>query len=253
MRAETLAHRIGWLEPHFTLTPPRREGRRPAVIMLHGCGGKRPFQREFAELIADAGAYAIEVDSFAPRRISRVGAYATVCTGARLRGAERAGDLFAAYAWARAQAWADAARIMAIGWSHGGWTIMDALALRAGEEMARLTGLTDLAAEPLDALAATMIVYPYAGVASLASRRDWRMAPPRNLAILAGRDFIVGEKAPRAALDRQRQRGAALEIQLFEQATHAFEDAAAQDPRVRYDAGATAREQDMLRAMIAAL
>ena len=44
-----------------------------------------------------------------------------------------------------------------------------------------------------------------------------------------------------------------MDIVLFENATHAFEDAQAEDPRVRYNPAATARERDLLREMIEAL
>jgi dienelactone hydrolase len=250
--AETLEERAALLAPHFTLTRPEGEGPFPVVVMLHGCGGPRPFLSEAAEVAVASGAAALIVDSYAPRGISRVSALATVCTGARLRGRERAGDLFAAFAWARKQAWADHDRLAAMGWSHGAWTIMDALALRAGGEMERATRLTSLPAEPLEGLAAAMIVYPYAGVASYAGRRPWRIAAP-STAIVAGRDYIVGTSTPRAALERLRARGARLDIVLFEDATHAFEDPYAQDPRVRFNPEATAREHDMLRAMIARL
>jgi dienelactone hydrolase len=249
--SETVQSRIARLAPHFIVTQPDRSGRRPVLLMLHGCGGSRPFQKDIAEIAAQAGAAAVQVESYAPRRISRVAAIATVCTGARLHGKERAGDLYAAAAWARAQSWADPQRIAAIGWSHGGWTIMDALALRSGEEMRRATGLTDLPGEPLDGLAAAMIVYPYASVGSFAGRRDWRLAPARCTAIVAGRDYIVGSS--RAALERQRARGAAMDIVVFEAATHAFEDEFAEDPRVRYCAASTAREHALLRDMIETL
>lgn len=245
--AETLHTRIEQLAPHFTLTRPQRAGRAPVVIMLHGCGGQRPFQNEIAEVAMKSGAAALQIDSYAHRRISRVAAFATVCTGARLHGRERAGDLFAAVAWARAQDWADPSRIVAIGWSHGGWTIMDALALRPGEEMRRATGLSDLPEEPLEGLAGAMVVYPYASVGSLTGRRDWRIAP-RSIAIVAERDYIVGPT--RRTLERQAARGAPLDIHLFEGATHAFEDRHAEDPRVRYDPAATAREHAMLRALL---
>jgi dienelactone hydrolase len=249
--AETLEQRISRLEPHFTVRHPEgAAARRPVLIMLHGCGGPRPFTEGIAEAAAEAGATSVSVDSFAPRRISRVAAFATVCTGARLQGRERAGDLYAAAAWVRRQSWADSERLVAIGWSHGSWTIMDALALRSGEEMRRATGLSDLPDEPLEGLAAAMLVYPYANVGSLAGRRDWRMAPP-STAIIAERDYIVGPT--RAALERQRARGAPLNIVLFENATHAFEDEHAEDPRVRYNPAATAREHAMLREMIEAL
>ncbi len=249
--AETVDQRIARLEPHYIVRhPANTDARTPVVIMLHGCGGPRPFIEDMADAAAAAGATAIVVDSFAPRRISRMQAYATVCTGARLQGRERAGDLYATLAWARRQEWADQNRISVIGWSHGGWTIMDSLALRSGEEMRRATGLEDLGSEPLEGLAATMIVYPYAGVGTYTGHRDWRIAP-RSTAIIAERDYIVG--STRAALERQRARGAPMEILLFENATHAFEDDQAQDFRVRYSSTATARERELLREMIDAL
>ncbi len=248
--AETLNQRIALLAPHFTVTRPAGEGPFPVVIMLHGCGGPRPFTGPVTQIAVNAGAAVVNVDSFAPRGIARMAAYATVCTGARLRGRERAGDFYAAVAWVRRQSWANRERLAAIGWSHGGWTIMDGLALRAGAEMARATGLSDLPAEPLEGLARTLIVYPYAGIGSFAGHRPWRINP-ESVAIVAGRDIIVGPT--RGALGRQRARGAPIEIVVFERATHAFEDAEAQDPRVRFDPAATAREHAMLQAMIARL
>jgi len=249
--AETLQQRIAQLEPHFAVARPEGEGPFPVLIMLHGCGGPRPFLDDISDVAVKAGAAVINVNSFAHRRISRVAAFATVCTGARLQGRERAGDLYAALAWARAQSWADRERVAAIGWSHGSWTIMDALALRPGAEMARATGLSDLPDEPLAGLAGALLVYPYTGVGTLCGRRDWRFAPRRNIAIIAERDYIVG--ATRGALERQRARGAAMDIILFENATHAFEDAHAEDPRVRYNPQATAREHALLREMIEGL
>lgn len=245
----TLSSRALWLEPHFRVHKPNGDGPFPVVLMLHGCGGIRPFAEQVAEAVVRAGAVAVQIDSFAPRRIGRMAAIATVCTGARLLGRERAGDLFAAYAWARRQSWADPKRIIAAGWSHGAWTIMDGLALRSGEEMRRATGLTDLPQEPLAGLAAAMLIYPYAGVASYAGRRDWRMAP-RCLAILAGRDQIVGVQTPRAALERQRARGAPIEIVHLSTATHAFEDQFAEDPRIRFDPDLVAREHALLCELI---
>ena len=149
---ESLEHRSARLSPHFGVRRPDRPGRGPAVLMLHGCGGIRPFMADMARVAADAGASAIIVDSFTPRRINRVAAFATVCTGARLQGRERAGDLYAAFAWARRQDFIDPGRIVAAGWSHGGWTILDALALHAGHEMERATGLLGLPDEPLELL-----------------------------------------------------------------------------------------------------
>lgn len=248
---EHLGQRIARLEPHFTVLTPAREGRFPVVLMMHGCGGARPFQLEIADVAVRAGAAAVIIDSYAPRRIGQLAAFTTVCTGARLQGPERAGDLYAAMAWTRSQPWADRDRIAAVGWSHGAWTILDALSLRAGAEMERRTGLQGLAEEPLEGLAGALAVYPYTGFGSYVGRRAWRMTPKNAAAIFVQHDFIVGET--RTALEKQRAHGSAFDIHYFEGVTHAFEDAQAADVRVRFNADATAREHDMLRAMIAGL
>jgi dienelactone hydrolase len=247
--AETVAERIAALTPAMSVVRPDGDGPFPVVVMLHGCGGRRPFHDDIAAMLAREGAAAVVVDSFEYRRISRMQAYATVCTGARLQGRERAGDLYAALAWARAQSWADPNHLIAAGWSHGGWTIIDALALRSGAEMQRATGLTDLPAEPMAGVTGTLLAYPYAGIATLTGRRDWRIAP-HSVAILAGRDYIVGWRTPRQALERQRARGAPIDIVFFENSTHAFEDQDAQDIRVAYDPEATKREHALLRDLV---
>lgn len=250
--AQTLAQWTERLAARFLVRRPESERQVPALLMLHGCGGPRQFLNDIADVAIAAGAAAVTIDSYAPRRISRLAALTTVCTGARLQGRERAGDLFAAMHWARAQNWIDPKRIIAAGWSHGAWTIMDALALRAGAEMTHATGLSGLPVEPLEGLAGALLVYPYAGVGSLAGRRDWRLSP-RTIAIVCGRDYIVGTNTPRAALERQRARGAPLQIEYFPDATHAFEDPLATDPRVRFNPAATAREHALLRSLIAAI
>jgi dienelactone hydrolase len=247
--ATTLAERITQLEPHLSVTRPRGEGPFPVVLMLPGCGGRRPFLDTWSARIVSDGAAAVLVDSHAARGIGRLAALSTVCTGARMQGRERAGDLYAALAWACAQPWADQERIIAAGWSHGSWTIMDGLSLRSGAEMRRATGITDLPDEPLDGLAATFLVYPYTGVGSLAGRR-WRVTP-RSVAIACGRDFIVGDS--RRVLQRQRDHGAPIEIHFFPGATHAFDEPEANDPRVHYDAQTTRQAETLLGDLIGSL
>lgn len=245
----TLARRAAWLAPHLRIRKPKGDGPFPVVLMLHGCGGIRPFTDDMAEIAAREGAAAIEIDSYAPRKINRMTALATVCTGARLHGRERAGDLYAALHWVREQPWADSKRVVAAGWSHGSWTIMDGLAMRSGAEMRRATGIIDLPDEPLEGLSAALLTYPYSGAASYAGRRNWRMAP-RSIAILAGRDHVVGVRVPRMAIERQRARGAPIEIVHFPNATHAFEDGFAEDPRIRFDPELVAREHALLCDLI---
>lgn len=248
--SESLSGRVAQLEPHFTLLKPPGPGPFKTVVLLHGCGGRKPLMDRWGAVAREAGAAALIVDSFAHRRISAFEAYATVCLGLRLWGRERAGDLYAAMAWARAQSWCDSSRIIAAGWSHGGWTVMDALALSPGAEMERATGLSGLAEEPLQGLAGVFLNYPYVGAASLSPRRRWRFAPP-TIAIVGGRDTTVGRDAPWRALTRLRNGGVPLDLHLFETATHAFDEYEAQDARVRYDAPLTARAHDLLKKLIA--
>ncbi len=245
----TLQQHAERLAPHFEVTLPDGAGPFPVLLMLHGCGGVRPFQGGMAEVAVGAGAAAVAIDSYAPRRISRTVAFATVCTGMRLRGAERAGDLFAAMAWLRGQSWAAADRVGAVGWSHGGWTVMDALALRSGPEMERITKLSALPHEPLDGLKAALFVYPYASVGSYCGRRDWRFRPDSTV-IIAEHDYIVGPT--RKTLERQAAR-CGMNVVTLENTTHAFEDEHAEDPRVRFNPLATAREHAMLKEMVGVL
>ena len=250
MPIETLSQRLALLAPHFETVRPEGAPPFPVVVMLHGCGGRQPFLDGYAEALRSVGVASLIVDSHKPRGIDRIAASLTICTGARLRGRERAGDLYAAFAWLREQDWADGARIFAAGWSHGAWTVLDALALRPGAEMARATGLADLPAEPMQGYAGAFLAYPYAGVASMAGRRAPRLAAPTTV-IVCGRDHIVGTKVPLAAMARLREHGVPIEVNLFPHNTHAFECTPAYDPRVRYDPEATARAHALIGGLIA--
>ncbi|MEO6380262.1 MAG: prolyl oligopeptidase family serine peptidase, partial [Caulobacteraceae bacterium] len=126
MTTDLAAHAATLLE-HTTIVRPDGPGPLPVVVQLHGCGGIQPMQMRYAETARAAGVAALVVDSLAPRGIGRREAQLTICTGLRLRGAERAVDLLAMLHWLRSQPWADPARIAVAGWSHGAWAIMDAM------------------------------------------------------------------------------------------------------------------------------
>jgi dienelactone hydrolase len=183
----------------------------------------------YSQAALDAGIAVVTVDSMAPRGISRMAASLLVCTGMRLKGAERAGDLFAVYDWVQQQSWADPSRIAAAGWSHGGWTIMDAIA--AGPDASRYCRLSDLPEHPLEGLAAALLIYPYAGFPSLTISRGWGKHRPKVFALLGGRDQVVGVRLPARAIDRLVKDGVVVERLVFADATHAFDDDAPSDPR----------------------
>ncbi len=221
---------------------PAGKGPFPVSIQFHGCGGLMPMMDHYAEAATKAGVAAVIVDSFNPRGMSRLDGHLLVCTGAVLRGGQRAADVHAMLAWLETQGWADRKRIAAAGWSHGGWTLMDAFA--QGSSAARLTGLSDADVKTLRRLRGLFLVYPYASFPSLTSARGWNGAKPKVHAILGGRDMVVGVRGPQKALARLQADGVPVETILMPDATHSFDDTMAVDPRTRYrpDLAAKARE-----------
>lgn len=248
---ETLEARIAALAPGLEIYRPEGPGPFPVVIQLHGCGGKKALQGRWGRAAREAGWVAIVVDSYRHRKISPFEAYSTVCTGMRLWGRERAGDLFAAMEWVRWQSWAMADRIVVAGWSHGGWTAMDAMTMTPGEEIEAATGLSGIGPDPLGGLVGAFLVYPYAGPGSLARVKGLQV-DVSPLAIVGARDVIVGGRSLAKALAGIETPGKPIEVAVFENATHAFDEEEARDLRTRYDPVLTARAQDLYRGYLKA-
>lgn len=238
-RSEPFKDRITALMAHADVLRPEGAGPHPLVVQMHGCGGKKSFQATWGEVARRAGFGVIVLDSFAHRGISKWQAYATVCTGTRLWGRERAGDLFAALEWARRQDWVDPNRLVIAGWSHGGWAALDALALAPGAAMAAATKLEDLPDEPLAGVRGAFLVYPYCGYGCEARRRGLRYdAAP--LALVGSADAVVGGASLRRTLENLTA-PSPLRIIWLNGATHAFDEPDASDLRVRYDPDLTAQ------------
>jgi dienelactone hydrolase len=150
-----------------------------------------------------------------------------------LGGLKRSADIFAMMTWLEKQDWADANRVFLAGWSHGAWSIMDGYAV--GVNAARATGVSD--ADPVklrQRVKGALLVYPYAGYPSLTSARGWGNWGPRVWSVLGGKDQVVGHKLPAKALDRLTRDGLAVDRVFYDDATHAFDDNKANDPRARY-------------------
>jgi dienelactone hydrolase len=125
--------------PH-TLYQPTGSGPHPAVVVLHGCSGITPATRRWAATIAEWGYVALVVDSFGPRWVDNV------CSqGDRVSPRLRAEDAFAAAAYLRGRADVLADRISAVGFSHGGETVLVA-ASRAAVERNGATPFASVAA-----------------------------------------------------------------------------------------------------------
>jgi dienelactone hydrolase len=195
------------------------EGKRPTVIALHGCGGLHARSgallarhRAMAELLNGRGFHVVFPDSFTARGITQL------CTmplaERQLRAAERAADIHAALDWAAARADVDAARIVVLGWSHGGSAVLAALNHKLGPQ-------------PLQARAAIAF---YPGCSPYA-RRPGTYLPVAPLLILIG------------ALDDWTPPGPCIElgkwtpkvmVRVYPESYHGFDDPSTR-MRVRTD------------------
>ena len=131
-RAETIMVPLDYQERRIELAgsfdKPSGAGPFPVVILLHGCGGNNSYalgrSQKWAGLLHDEGYATFIIDSFSAR------GYSTgVCGNGRMVPAdERARDIYASALALSARPDVRADRIAAMGFSHGGWTVLDAAA-----------------------------------------------------------------------------------------------------------------------------
>lgn len=201
--------------------PETGEGPFPVVIQFHGCSGYRAdWMKRWSEVATQAGFIALAVDSNGVRGIDRERALKTVCAGKALIGQERAGDVAAAIEFARAQAGADASRIVLAGWSHGAWSVMDHLALEGAR---RAPASLKARPEPA-AIVGAVLFYPYCGEGTWSRLHAWAQAPA-TLMFVAGRDSVVSPEECKAAARKLQREGVAVDLVDYPGADHAFDDA----------------------------
>src|SRR5262245_22182832 len=103
------------------LYTPRGAGPFPTVILMHGCGGIGANVKAWAIWLRHEGYAAFVLDSFGGRGLK------SLCANtSQLLPRVRAEDVFAAAAYLKTLAQVDAGRIAAIGYSHGGSTLLNA-------------------------------------------------------------------------------------------------------------------------------
>jgi len=215
------------LEPGYQVFRPEGEGPFPVVVLHHGCGGLIGEQGDkdilfpYAEAAVSVGYIAIIVDSFRPRGIGFDEARATVCSGLRLRGQARAGDVAASLAYARSLPDAAPDGFVIAGWSHGGWAVMEAMIMDMRTEWP--PSLTAPPGDALPPLAGVYLTYPYCGFPSRAPRRGWAAPVPADV-VMAEHDSVSDVGRCDQAFERMRESGVRLEVELFEGVTHAFDE-----------------------------
>jgi dienelactone hydrolase len=106
-------------------------GKAPAVVALHGCGGLygrdkdlNPRHRAMAELLQQEGYHVLFPDSFKPR--GKESLCSEKIAARDLTSANRRQDVLGALNWIAARPDVDGGRIVLLGWSHGGSTVLSA-------------------------------------------------------------------------------------------------------------------------------
>jgi dienelactone hydrolase len=229
---ETLSARAARFAPFYRIVKPDGPGPFPTVVHFHGCGDHDGPQPNYAAAAAARGVASILVNSFAPRGITLLEARLLVCSGMRLWGRERAGDVLAALHWARQQNWVDSGRLGVAGWSHGAWSIMDALAL--GQTCGTHAQLKDLPDDPFEGLKTAFLVYPWCGIGAQTLSRGWSKLIPTAF-ILAQDDSLAGITLPLKAAARLSKAGCQVETHIYPGATHSFDEETSVNPTFRFN------------------
>jgi len=196
---------------------PAGEGRRPAIIGLHGCSGMfsrstgniAPIYREWAAELNRHGYVFLLVDSFRPRNANEL------CS---VQGFDlelyrtRPKDAYGALAYLQAQPFVRGDRIGLAGWSQGGGATLFAI---GAQSLGRPASL------PQGDFRAAVAFYP--GSCNIERQpADWTTRTP--LLVLMGAEDVWTPAAPcKIFLDRAISRGAPIEMQIYPGAYHGFD------------------------------
>ena len=248
---QSVEERIALLEPSYKIVKPEGDGPFPVVLLFHGCGGlvgadgPKEIMDRYAAAATEVGYAALIVDSFTPRGITFGKQTKKVCSGRRLLGGKRAGDVVASLAYAMELPYAEPDGFVLAGWSHGGWTVMDAMVSDLKRSWPR--GLQRPPADLYDHVAGVYLTYPYCGFPAKGRKEGWSHPIPAHI-VVAGNDIVAKPKPCEEAFANMARSGVPFEITRFETMTHAFdeEDQTPTSPFV-YDPEATEEALDVFR------
>lgn len=217
----SLAKQEALIAPYIhVFKPTSGEAPFPTVLQFHGCTGYQlESTKRWADIANEEGFLVIAVDSNGPRHINYKKSISSVCGGKVLLGQERAGDVAAAIEIATSRKDVDAAKIILAGWSHGGWTVMDYLALSAADIAPPSLKERPPAFDP----AGVALFYPYCGPGSWSRIEPWR-TKARGIAFIAGKDRIVDGPECKAQIEKIASEGVEMELAYYPNAGHGFDN-----------------------------
>ena len=192
-----------WFEAHG-------HGAQPAIVLLHGCSGaynaKRELDRrmrEYGKLLNGEGWHVLVLDSLAARGEKEL---CTQKTGTRaVTQANRRLDALGALQWLAARPEVDAKRLVLLGWSNGGSTVLAATNL--DQRDVKTSGLKPRAA---------VAFYPGCE-ADL--KRGYQPTAPILLLVGGSDDWTP----PQPCVDLAKQAGETAQIEVYPGAYHGFD------------------------------
>ncbi len=202
------------ISPYITIKVPEGNGKFPVVLVFPGCEGVKPERaKPRMNWLAEQGYIAVMVDSHSGRGLDED----TVCDGYALWGSERAGDIYVALNFIQHHPQADINKIALLGYSHGGWTILDALSYNGTPPR----GLDTVPDNLLNQVKAAAIYYPYCGYPSRA--RYTFNSPIPILAIHAEQDTMVDPQACKTMMHAWQEKGLPVTSLSYDNTGHAFD------------------------------
>jgi dienelactone hydrolase len=192
------------------------DGRHPAVVFLHGCGGLlsstgqiQAREADWARHLVDQGYVVLMVDSFSPRGIT------AMCSPDRFNlpvYLERPKDAYGALRYLQAQPFVRPDRVGVIGWSQGGGVVLLSI---------RDDSLGRPPETPLGDFRAAVAFYPSA-CAERAHRRPWTSTIPLLVLVGDGDNWTPAEPC-RGLVDAAVRRGADARIHVYADSYHDFD------------------------------
>jgi dienelactone hydrolase len=177
---------------------PAGEGPFPAVILLHGCGGLGPNMAAWAGFLRNEGYAALILDSFSGRGLKRVCGDPTLFAAG-----PRSSDVFAAAAYLKSLPVIKPDRIAAMGFSHGGATVLWAAAYQDRFPDVKVRAL--------------IAVYPGCG-------GSYRGRTPL-LMLVGAKDDWANPEPCKAMAEQARQNGQPVTLVVYPEARHGFDAA----------------------------
>lgn len=204
------------LDRHNLVLVPEGNGPFPAVLLMHACFGNLGHVDRWARTLQSRGYVAVVINSMAARGLDGHFDNVAVCSGLVLRPADRARDITIAIEKLGRLERVDSRRIALVGFSHGGWTVLEYLGRPGGAD------LGEAATRARESVRSVAVVYPYCGGDVEAGLDRW----PRDvhlLMLLAENDRTVGTARCERVASEQTARGYDVSLHVYPGVEHGYD------------------------------